>query len=215
MGNWELSDDKALPGKDKQIITHKIHKIQLVYDQLWRDCRTGSGEEFVYAVTTASDKKGTGIPSVITLCEQYLKQQMGGKYKATAKLEVSTWQRIKDLPKKKATSKDWPKTPIDVVALLDIVLLHELTHTRIALVDDIAYPSVLTCSYDSSGPGWKECVKVKDPRNAESLAFFGLAAWMLGQDPPKYVSEEGDIGDTRPAKMKRGISQFYGIVRSA
>jgi len=215
MGNWELSDDKSLPGEDKQLLTHKKYDLVQIYGQNWKDCRTGGGEGFSYGITSTRIEKNTGKPSVITLCDQFLKILTKRKYKATAKLGVSTWQKIKDVPRKKIDSKDWPRNPIDIAALLDVVLLHELTHASIALIKDPFYPKTLSITWDQSPPGWKESVRIKDPRNAESLAFFGLEVWMLKQNPPRYVSEEGDISDTRSAKMKRSLLAFNGILWQA
>ncbi len=207
MGNWELSS---------QIITHKKYGLSQDYTPDCETCRIGSSKGFMYAITATRPQRGTGRPSIITLCDQFLKIQTKEKYKATAKLEVGTWQKLKDAQKKKGTSKDFARTPIDMAALLDVVLLHELTHASIAAIDnDPAYPGAPTLTWDQSSPGWKECVKIKDPRNADSIAFFGLGVWMLGQNPPRYVSEAGDISDTRFTKMKRGLSAFKAMLWSA
>ncbi|KAJ5455566.1 uncharacterized protein N7458_003830 [Penicillium daleae] len=88
-------------------------------------------------------------------------------------------------------------TPIDVDSLLDKVILHELTHTRVAgVAEDVDGPSFATVRY-----GWNRCRKLAqegsdDPEresqvNADSIALCGSAIRFIKDG--REVKENGDV----------------------
>ncbi|KAJ5464868.1 uncharacterized protein N7458_000554 [Penicillium daleae] len=136
-------------------------------------------------------------PSQVQLCPWFLNWMKSKDTKSLRDAEAKGlfWRAISKGLSKAHTLL----TPIDVISLLDKVVLHELTHTRVAGESlDVDGPSFLTVRY-----GWNRCRKLaqegSDDRNrqaqvnADSIALCGSAIRYIKQG--KQVKENGDVED--------------------
>ncbi|KAI1407399.1 hypothetical protein F5Y13DRAFT_206438 [Hypoxylon sp. FL1857] len=158
-----------------------------------KDCEPTSGVSGIKAYTAREPKSNPQadirtLRSYIMICPWYL-QKMGVAPVPTAKgfsnLLKSSVRKI-DIALDKIMP-DGDKTGMDLIALLDHTILHELTHTNLAgNAEDLDGLN----SY-----GWKNVRKLSARtdayRNAESLAFFGLAVNRTQEG--WQISENGNV----------------------
>ncbi|OTA68455.1 hypothetical protein K449DRAFT_461308 [Hypoxylon sp. EC38] len=150
-----------------------------------KDCKPTSGISGVKAFTARHQSDGR---SYIMMCPWYLRKMEVVKV-PIAKAFLSVFKDPlgaldKGLEK---IIPDGDKTAMDALSLLDQTVLHEITHTTYAGHSrDIDGGN----SYD-----WKNVVRLSAHpdgwKNAESLAFFGLAANLTAQG--RTITREGDV----------------------
>ena len=178
---------------------HKTYpQLKRIYTGALEKCRTGAAGG-LFAFTTSEGGKGTGTPSIITLCDRLLAVESNGAYEKKSTEKTSIWPKIEDIYTK---YEEWRLSDMDNLAnKLNVTILHEMTHTNLALVewpDDALKTgdrdwrtiprSVRETQEDYSHQlgfrGWdtidssfQNMLKEKDIWNASSLAMFGLLMW--------------------------------------
>jgi hypothetical protein len=121
--------------------------------------------------------KNPNKPSQVQICPWFINwmKSVDTKDFEDAKMKAKIYQGVSSTLSKMHTLL----TPIDVVSLLDKVILHELSHTRVAGESlDVDGPSILTVKY-----GWNRCRKLaqegsgnfnrQSQVNADSIALLG------------------------------------------
>ena len=115
-------------------------------------------------------------PDQIQLCPWFLTFFWRQKYSQSDPVDES-W--LVDIPQEATDAMNAVhSTPIDCFALLERILLHELTHTT------VAGRSVDLVSKTSQPSGWLYCLDVATPHgstNAESLAYAGVGASIIAK----------------------------------
>ena len=187
MGNFKLSTDK-------KVLQSTIQPISTDYKRSLEQCRSRHKRgDVVAAFTIAPNEKMARELSKITLCDWYIESLRGEQYQIATKLELNLWRKLKD--KFAVPLLEFPggSALIDQMKLLDVTMLHELMHTFRSFFQTSPQTGPIRTG-DTACPGWELCVYKKDPRNAESLAYFGLAAWGCAQQPKYWFAEDGDAG---------------------
>ncbi|OTA94073.1 hypothetical protein M434DRAFT_394976 [Hypoxylon sp. CO27-5] len=156
------------------------------YGDVIKQCVPESGVSGTKALTGRHESDGR---SYIMFCSWYL-QRMNVVKLSTAKALTSMLRhplRTLDKGLDKIIPLDGDKTGMDTMSLLDQTILHEITHTEYAgHAEDIDglnsynWKNVIRLSAHENG--WK---------NAESLAFFGLATNLTAQG--YTITKEGDV----------------------
>ena len=186
MSNWKLVE-----GVKRLYHKRKEYHLIIPYRPGVDNCRTGTGK-YTPAFTSAAERRESMTPSIIVLCDAYLKSVFGSKYRPTGNLEVGWLQRMRDLPKFRIDYKNAPPTEFDQKAGFHGVLLNHLTHTRTSKIDDPLNEQGFD-TRDVTNPFWEACVKEKHPGNAQSIAYFAIA--LLWSKRGHYVYPEGEIID--------------------
>ncbi|KAJ5216528.1 uncharacterized protein N7498_002935 [Penicillium cinerascens] len=161
-------------------------------DESFEACK-GAQPVVAYTEVPKDRKK----PSQVQLCPWFLNWMKSKDTKSLKEAEAKGlfWRAIS----KGLSKTHMLLTPIDVTSLLDKVILHELTHTRVGGESvDVDGPSFLTVRY-----GWNRCRKLaqegsSDPSrqaqvNADSIALCGSAIRYIKEG--KRVKKNGDVED--------------------
>ena len=191
MERWKPGNIQTENGEEEGLI-HSKYGAETNKDDAWDECRNGYYRSVLAVINVHLD-----LPNIITLCDPYLKKLTDAN---EIRRDVNTWQKIKYIFTRKPTNPS--TTPhlvnpsgsaIDNFAMLAHTLLQQLTYTTAAVSankDSQRNPDFVAVDAATT---WSECVKIKDPRNANTLAFFGLAARMLKMNPPLHVNEVGNV----------------------
>ena len=180
---------------DTKSFRHKVFDITISYNEELHACLTGANIA-AYAFTVPASKKGASDPNVIVLCDTYLEFLFGPIYNAVISPQFSSMPEMAGTTRTKVDFNAIARTPIDNVAMMDVRLLHELTHTTVSRIYDLTIPQGIDTK-DVTGLDWVDCVKAKDPENAESIAYFALAVHLAEREPPIFVRPNGQYSYER------------------
>ena len=197
MKNWKFGEVEENGNKVKAII-YKNRDYNYVrkygYDE--KNCYEGleHNHGVTEAFTTHKDKKGSNVPSIITLCKRWLEIETNGAFKP---YEGSPREYLRDawhdLWRQKWGDQHLnSEFDIDSFHLANI-LLRELMQTTAALPDEIKNLPEMPSKIFTKEKFWHKIKLIHDPTNAASLAGFGYAAYKMALRPPLYPNIFGDF----------------------
>ncbi|KAI0137643.1 hypothetical protein F4776DRAFT_671034 [Hypoxylon sp. NC0597] len=170
--------------KSGKITSNTAVNIQTYGDGI-KDCEPTSGTSGVKAFTARHQSDGR---SYIMICPWYLQKMEVVKVSTTKAILSAFKNPVRTLDKGlDRLIPDGDKTIMDTIFLLEQTMLHEITHTTYAgHAEDIDGGNC----YD-----WKNVIRLSGDenswKNAESLAFFGLAVNMTSQG--YTITQDGDM----------------------
>ncbi|KAL2056439.1 hypothetical protein ABVK25_003462 [Lepraria finkii] len=164
-------------------------------------CKTGqaiAGQRRPKAITANYPRWDTRKPPVLTtmdICNWYLEFVKSSQWATESDVESgsptfpSLWGFLESL----ATThqETFGRTRMDISALFEHTLLHELTHS-----DKVGTPQYEIPEAESYG--WDKCVEAKSATNSDSLAFFALGCQFINQG--YTIGSFGNIDSPSPSR---------------